>query len=165
MSKVEVIVSGLAWMGAGRRSIESTIDELLDGARNEVLITAYSIGNASDRIFGGWKKALNRGVRIRMIVNRLDQQAELVVQELQRLQAVHPNFELYSFESSDPLADLHAKTIVIDGEYAIVGSANISFRSLTTNHELALLVDAEAASQIATTVEKLFSSHFCKQII
>jgi len=100
-----------------------------------------------------------------MIVNRLDEQAEHVVQELQRLQAIHPYFELYSFESSDPLADLHAKTIVIDGEYAIVGSANISFRGLTTNHELALLVDGEAASQVAVAVEKLFASRYCKRVI
>ncbi len=92
---VEVIVSGLAWMGSGRRSIESTINELLDQARREVLITAYSIGNTSDRIFGTWNKVLDRGVSIQMIVNRLHTQPENVIQELQRLQSIYPFFELY----------------------------------------------------------------------
>ena len=161
---VEVIVSGLAWMGSGRRSIESTINELLEHARREVLITAYSIGNTSDRIFGTWNKVLDRGVSIRMIVNRLHTQPENVVQELQRLQSVYPFFELYSFESDEPMADLHAKIIVIDREYAIVGSANISYRGWTTNHELALLVGGETANQVAMTVQKLLSSRYSKKV-
>jgi len=50
---------------------------------------------------------------------------------------------------------------VADHRQALVGSANISYRGWTTNHEMALLVTGQAAAKVAVTVERLFSSHWC----
>ena len=44
---------------------------------------------------------------------------------------------------------LHAKTITVDGHFALIGSANIDIRSFLLNFELALLVyDEDFASRV-----------------
>lgn len=161
MNDIQVVVTGLAWMGAGIRSIETALDEMLRSAQDEVLITAYSIGNASDRILGRLEGVLTRGVQIRMIVNRLSAQPTDVVDALKSLQSAFPHCHLYSFESTEKMTDLHAKTVVVDRKTALVGSANISYRGWTTNHELALLVSGAAANKVAAAIDRLLSSAFC----
>jgi cardiolipin synthase len=44
---------------------------------------------------------------------------------------------------------LHAKTITVDDDFALIGSANLDFRSFLLNFELALLVyDADFCSRV-----------------
>ncbi len=62
MSEIRILVSGLAWMGSGMGSIEAAIEEMFGNARREILITAFSIGQA-DRIFALMDTALMRGVK------------------------------------------------------------------------------------------------------
>jgi cardiolipin synthase A/B len=48
-----------------------------------------------------------------------------------------------------PGALLHSKTLTMDREFAILGSANLDVRSFSLNFELALLVyDTDFASQL-----------------
>ena len=44
---------------------------------------------------------------------------------------------------------LHAKTMVIDGQLALVGSANIDIRSFRLNFEVGALIDDPAAAEVA----------------
>jgi len=165
VSEVQVLVTGLAWMGAGIRSIEMTLDEVLRLAQDEVLIVTYSIGNTSDRILGWLEEVLIRGIQVRMVINRLDTQPADVINALKVLQRDYPHYHLFSFESAEKAADLHAKVVVVDRQVALVGSANISYRGWTTNHELALLVDGAAANDVAAAVDRLLSSIFCCPVI
>ena len=44
---------------------------------------------------------------------------------------------------------LHAKTIVVDGEWAMVGTANLDYRSLFVNYELNLAMrDLDVSSKL-----------------
>ena len=164
MNDVRVVVTGLEWMGSGIRSIESAVDEMFQQVQDEVLISAYSVGNTSERIFGRLEDVLARGVRVHMVVNRLGAQPDAVIKALKALGKRYPYFHLYSFESTEEMADLHAKTIVVDRKTALVGSANISYRGWTTNHELALLVTGEAVRVIAGVLGNLLSSTHCKKV-
>lgn len=165
MSEVQILVTGLAWMGGGFRSIESALDELLHEAQDEVLITAYAIGNASERIFTRLKSPLKRGVKIHLIVNHLEKQPDTVIESLKSLKDAYPYFHLYSFESQEEMADLHAKAVVVDRKKALIGSANISYRGWTTNHELAVLVTGPAVSDIARAIDRLRFSKFCQPLV
>ena len=49
---------------------------------------------------------------------------------------------------------LHAKSVVIDGGWAVIGTANLDYRSLFVNYEL-ILIMAEAA--VCTELERRFS--------
>lgn len=154
MSKVQVVVSGLGWMGSGVGSIESAIDDLLSNARNEILLTAYSIGKA-DQIFDLLELALARGVRVRMVVNRLQEQHDTVRWRLNQFQQKYPYFALHSFEPGGERGDLHAKVLVVDRKRALVGSSNLSYNGMVLNHELALVAGAEDATKIASAIDTL----------
>ncbi len=152
MSNVQVVVSGLGWMGSGIGSIESAIQELLSDAQHEILLTAYSIGKA-DQIFDSMEAALSRGVRIRMIVNRLSEQIVPVQHRLRILEKKYPHFTLHPFRPTDEHGDLHAKVIVVDRKRALVGSSNLSYNGMVVNHELAVLLDSDGADQVARAID------------
>jgi cardiolipin synthase len=158
MSKIRVVVSGLGWMGSGTGSIESAIETLLSEARREILLTAYSIGNA-DHIFELLESALARGVRVRMVVNRLSEQHESIQRRLERLRQRYPYFDLWSFEPHEERGDLHAKVLVVDRQHALVGSSNLSYNGMVLNHELAVLIEGKEASDIAAALDTLKLSH------
>lgn len=156
MSKVQVVVSGLGWMGSGVGSIESAIDDLLSNARHEILLTAYSIGKA-DRIFNLLEAALARGVRVRMVVNRLSEQYDSIQRHLKQLQRKYPYFFLHSFEPDNKRGDLHAKVLVVDRQRALIGSSNLSYSGMILNHEIAVVVGKEEAESIASAIDKLLN--------
>ena len=47
-NQTSVVVSGLAWMGSGVGSIETSMEKLFREAKNEILITSYAISGAAD---------------------------------------------------------------------------------------------------------------------
>ncbi len=50
-SGVSVVVTGTAWMGGGIGSIESALERLFRDARQEIVLTAYTISSSADRLF------------------------------------------------------------------------------------------------------------------
>ena len=154
MSKIQVVVSGLGWMGSGIGSIESAIEELLEEARDEILLTAYAIGK-TDRIFKLLEVALLRGVRVRMIVNRLPEQHESIQHILNELQKKYRHFQLYPFNPGNERGDLHAKVLVVDRKRALVGSSSLSYNGLILNHEMAVLIDGQEAATIGVAIDRL----------
>jgi phosphatidylserine/phosphatidylglycerophosphate/cardiolipin synthase-like enzyme len=160
---VFVAVTGLAWMGSGIGAIESAIERLFREAKSEITITAYAIGSSTDLLFEWLETALNRGVRINMVVNRLETQPDMVVSYLHRLVESFPHFFLYRFPSDEEV-DLHAKVIVVDRRIALVGSSNISRRGLLYNHELSILIRNSAAEDIARAVDLLIASKYVSPV-
>jgi cardiolipin synthase len=161
MSQVNhnVVVTGLAWIGSGFGAIESAIEKLFREAKQEITITAYSIGSSTDLLFEWLETALSRGVCINMIVNRLEAQPGAVVNNLYNLMNCFPHFFLYQFVSDDD-ADLHAKVIIVDRKIALVGSSNISRRGLLYNHELSVLVENPYAENLSRAVDILIASKY-----
>ena len=155
-TNVGVVVTGIDWMGGGVGSIESAMRQLFQEAKQEILLTVYTITSAADMLFDWLEMALSRGVEIKMVVNRLDEKAPAVGSQLHRLDSMYPHFHLYNFVSDDPI-DLHAKLVVADRQKAIVGSSNLSRRGLLTNYELALMIEGVTATEIASIVDRLIS--------
>jgi len=162
-NQVQVVVTGLAWMGSGIGSIETAMEQIFREADREILITSYSISNATDLVLDWFEIALARGVLIRMVINRINTQPVEVMARLESLYRMYPHFYLYDFVD-DQEYDLHAKVIVADRRLALVGSSNLSRRGLLNNHELALFVEGKSAEQVASAVDKLLLSHSISQI-
>lgn len=160
MSEVRVLVSGLAWMGSGMGSIEAAIEELLGTAQREILLTAYTIGQA-DYIFALLEMALIRGVEVRMVVNCLNEQHSSVQKQLKNLRDKYPHFYLYSFEGREEQSNLHAKVLITDRQKALVGSSNLSYRGMVVNHEMAVLVSGKEATEAGMVIDRLLSSKYC----
>ena len=98
--------------------------------------------------------ALDRGVRVSMVVNRLESQSVEATSRLRGFAGSYPHFRLYDF-ARDPGFDLHAKVVVVDRRMALVGSSNLSRSGLLNNHELAVLVEGLAAADVARALDLL----------
>lgn len=84
------------------------------------------------------ERAAQRGVRIRLLLpsRRTDSRAVRYAGRHDYSRLLQAGIQIYEFEPSR----LHAKTMVVDGRWASVGSANIDPRSFTWNHEANLNV-------------------------
>lgn len=162
-TQTQVVVTGLAWMGSGIGSIESAMERIFREAEHEILITSYAISSAADLMLDWFEAALARGVLIRIVINRINEQPADVISRLESLHQIYPHFYLYGF-TDDQEYDLHAKAIVADRKMALVGSSNLSRRGLLNNHELALFVEGKPAEQVASAIDKLLISHSISQV-
>jgi cardiolipin synthase len=153
------VVTGTGWMGGGIGAIESALAGVFRDAEQEILIIAYAISTASELLFDGTEAALGRGVRVRLVVNRLGEQPADVGSQLSSLAHKYPHFQVLEFTPHDG-GDLHAKAVVMDRRRALIGSFNFSRRGLIHNHELGVLLDGPVSEQIARAFDSLAASEY-----
>lgn len=162
---LRVVVSGSSWMGSGLGSIESALHELFNRANDEITIVAYSISSATPMLFQQLTTVLQRGIRVRSLVNRFPNQPLSVQQHFQSLYQSFPRLvQVYSFTPQSEEADLHAKIVLVDRYYALVGSANLSLRGLMDNHELGVVIEGAGAADIARAIDLLLASPYVSPI-
>ena len=157
-----VVVTGVAWMGHGIGSIESTLERLFREAEQEITLTAYAISSV-DCLFEWLEASLARGVQVKLIVNRLATQPLDVVSRLRCLTDNYPHLHLYDFVHEGE-ADLHAKVVVVDRRIALIGSSNLSRRGLLANHEIAVVVQGAGAAIAASALDRLFANQYAVRV-
>ena len=157
--QLRVVVSGSSWMGSGLGSIESALYRLFTQANDEIVIVAYTISSATPLLFEQLEAILSRGVRIRCLINRFPNLSKPVQHHFQSLQRRFPHLvKIYSFTPKSDEADLHAKIVLVDRYYALVGSANLSLRGLLDNHELGVVIEGTGATNVAKAIDLLLAS-------
>lgn len=161
-TSVRVVVTGTEWLGRGIGSIESAWEEIIREARTEIDLTAYSISSGADLIFEWLADALDKGIKVRLIVNKWNEQSSSVTAKLTELRKQHKHFQIFSFAKVD--SDLHAKVVVADRKSAIVGSSNLSKNGIITNHEIAIYMKGAEAQEISNTLNRLFRSNAVVEI-
>src|SRR5260370_1027362 len=108
---------------------------------------------------------LQRGIRVRSLVNRFQNQPPGVQQHFQSLHRSFPHLvQAYSFTPQSDEADLHAKIVLVDRYYALVGSANLSLRGLMDNHELGVIIEGAGAADIARAIDQLLASPYVSPV-
>lgn len=97
--------------------------------------------------------AARRGVRIRVLTNSLESTDQVAVHASfvnERRWMLRAGIELYEFQGRNIL---HAKSLVVDGRIAMVGSYNFDMLSERRNSEVALVVhDCQFASQVSQSI-------------
>lgn len=154
---VRVCASGELWVGSGVGSLQTALHEAIHLARDEIIISCFSVTSGADAIIAELQAALERGVLVRMIVNHLEEQASAAALELKRMAQIYPHFELWNFRGQEG-SDLHAKVLCVDRRVAVVGSSNLSFRGLVASYELGIVLTGTAAETIAERVGSLLST-------
>jgi putative cardiolipin synthase len=139
---------------AGARKVGDELRELLDSARESVVVESpYLVPTRALR--EGLRRALARGVRIRILTNSLGATDNLWPQAGyvgDKAQLVKSGVELWEYQGPECL---HAKNAVIDGETVIVGSYNLDPRSQRLNRELALVVkNRELATELRRRMDR-----------
>lgn len=120
------------------------MDALLRGARAQIhLTTAYFA--PGDRMVGLLCQAAERGVEVQLLLPGTHMDKRVVqlasADEYERL--LDCGVQICHYEQTM----LHAKTLTIDAQVALIGSANIDERSMRHNEEIALAVfDASLVS-------------------
>ncbi len=180
----EIVVDDLARFEEHR---ESDIFEFLNGLaqkseRELLLQTAYLI--PTDATIEGFKRMVDRGVRVRIMTNSLRSNNHLAVHahyKKHRKALLEAGVELYELRIDDTLfeylresatqiadsrAGLHTKAFVIDGQTAVIGSYNMDPRSRVWNSEIALIVrDTTIAEQVQTLMQEAMSPANAYQVV
>lgn len=143
----------IAWSeeGSSRGVMEQSLVELIRGARNEILLsTPYYIPTPPLR--EALTEALKRGVRVELMTPaRADLRiatwaAESYYQELLALGG-----RIFRYKTGF----LHTKMVLIDRRLSSIGTANLDYRSLRTNWEVAAFIDDESfGEKIAQTFSR-----------
>lgn len=153
-----VVATGHSWLGAGTGSVETALEELMKGASREIQIAAYRITSSAGDFLQLLKQRLDSGVRIILVINKLEAQDPPILERLVALSASYPHFELYNFQPKGEHEDLHAKVIIADRERALVGSANLTGRGLVGNHELGVVLSGRIARDLGLALDRLIQS-------
>ena len=162
---IELGVSGRFWIGKHKtmKNFDMVI-KTLKSAKSEIRITTYSLGrkldNELDKIFRVLIDKSNSGVPVQIIVNRLEAQLKKnkTVREKMEVLKSMPDATVLSFRPSDKrdISDLHAKIFTVDGETAILGSANLSFSGMFDNHEIMVKISGKKfVAQINQLIDEL----------
>lgn len=128
--------------------IGAALLERLDSARETVVIESpYLV--PSKALEAGLKRAVDRGVRVRILTNSLGVTDNLLAQAGyvgDKDDVVRWGVELWEYAGPECL---HSKSAVFDGRWLVVGSFNLDPRSEFLNTETAVIVENEAAATLA----------------
>ncbi len=153
MAAVEVLATGEKFLKHGLRGAGPVIEDLISDATNEIHMLAYVVTPHARRIVDLLEVALERGVKVTVVINKLAAQSPTVVSRLNRLSKAHKYFIVADFDT--PKADLHAKVVVADRKRAVVGSANFSFGGMTKNYEVGVRFEGREAWKLSKLIDSL----------
>lgn len=156
-----VVVTGTGWIGGGVGSVSSALDTILGAAEKEIHISAFSFTSRADLPLAAIATALERGVEVRIVVNHLSEQTPSVRRRLESLAAKYKHMHLYDYVGG---GELHAKIVIGDRKTALVGSSNLSFRGLMTNHELGVVIEGTDAEAAAAVIDRLLRSALVRRV-
>ncbi len=123
----------------GKRYLYNTLVKLINESKNEILINSpYFLPDR--KVLASLGKATRRGVKVKIIIPRhsdhktIDAGFQTYVTEL-----FEKKIEIYYFENRM----MHAKTLIFDRKYSMIGSLNMDNVSLWYNFESSLLSSDE----------------------
>ncbi|MBU5612782.1 phospholipase D-like domain-containing protein [Geomonas azotofigens] len=137
-----------------RSFIRSAFRVAIAGASESVTIASpYFI--PGPRVIRSLLRAAGRGVRVRLLLPyKSDVPLVRLVSRTYYGQLLRNGVEIHEMDR----AVLHAKVLLIDGNWTMVGSANMDLRSFHRNYELNVVVDShDFGAQVADMLEADFA--------
>jgi phosphatidylserine/phosphatidylglycerophosphate/cardiolipin synthase-like enzyme len=155
--EIDIAVSGKYWVG-DRGSILTVFRNISNFAKKEVQFSIYSFGKKIPEFSNLLNDLLKKDIKIQIIVNKFSNQPKEAKRVLLNLKSTYDNLTILDFNPKKESDNLHAKIIVVDRIWALIGSSNISWHGYISNHELAIVIRGEKAEQIAELLDKLARS-------
>ncbi len=130
--------------------------ELLTAARRQVLIAGFRFDNGADLLEPLHKSMKQHGVSAQFFIDVPPARADVPLQEHARkfvqtfiaknwpFGQPHPSF-FFDPRTAQPQskASLHAKCVVVDEQFTLIGSANFTDRGQSRNIELGVCIDSQ----------------------
>lgn len=154
-----IAASGRIWAGFEAQEVRSMIFDSLKTAKNSIQVSTYTLGEKNDdmkEFFTILEEKLRAGKTVQMIVNDLKGESvgDYSKKFLGKLKK-YPTFSLHDFIPAKKGDLLHAKIIVIDRKFVLIGSANISKHAMFSNYEIMLKISGRASAIIANLLDRL----------
>lgn len=150
------------WTGPGtlgeQRLTAAVLHELIANARERILLVCYA-AHTLPEVADDLRAAVARGCQVDVVFEtsednegfRGNDSAFATIEGVARWR--------WPAQRRDAGGALHAKLLVIDGQRALVGSANLTHHALTLNLEVGLTVaDAEVAAALESHIRGLMQS-------
>ena len=134
----------------GDTSVYTSILLAIASARSSIVVTTpYFVPDRG--VFDALRAAAGRGVRVRLLLaGPIDWNIVRAAGRHDYGALLASGVEIHEYAA----ARLHAKTLVVDGRWATVGSANLDIRSLAINRELDIAAyDTGVASRLTEVFE------------
>ncbi len=137
------------WTGPGavgeQRLTASVLHELIAGAQRHVLLVSFA-AHTLPSVATDLEAAVDRGCRVDVVFEtETDSAGGYSSHEARPFGEVQGIRRWrWPVEQRAQGAVLHAKALIVDGERALIGSANLTKRALTANLEVGLLIDDPA---------------------
>ena len=163
--EVELVWTGPEARGSATRETGVVLRRLLAGARREVLLAGYTFTHGEDLLRPLYEVMRDHGVRAIVVLDLPNPGARVAVEDhvvrhvgnfFQRNWRFGPPLpEVYydprTVKPKPEYSNMHAKCVVVDGELALVGSANFTKAAQKQNLEVGVLVrDRELAERLGS---------------
>lgn len=134
----------------------------IDGAGGEIVLAFFLFKtngyhtSYTDRLLAALVRAVGRGVRVRVTLERGDEARDSQVAADNRETAARLEKQGIDVTFDSPHTTTHAKVAVIDGRCVFLGSHNLTNSALKYNHELSVFIDSPSlAGDILRYIESL----------
>lgn len=159
----EVIVAS-APIRIDQRETAGAVASIIGAASESIDICTFVISHI-DELQPLFESAVNRGVRIRLLVDRASLKSDDGRKALQNIAQVSDKVEIRVWNGSEQESTLHAKFLVVDNSSVFLTSANITGRALTNNVELGVILKSKPSTRsIALLFDRLWTSDFAQLV-
>lgn len=152
---VEIACTAPTRLGVPLRTTYATALEMVEAAKNEILIVGYVFTEGAKSLLERVAKASSdRRVKVTAIGNRMEE-------HLPALRSAWPSDcpgpRVFSCQGNprDEMAALHAKVLVCDGSTALITSANFSHHGLHENIEIGVKVISSSVARLVEFFDSL----------
>ncbi len=132
------------------------VHSLLNGATKSIFVVMYSFKyypeyplSPSNIFLQDLFKAKERGLEVKVLLDVSDFNEQITKDNKKTGEILSRNGVKVHYDSIEVLT--HAKVVVIDSRYVVVGSHNWTYSALTSNNEISVLIDSE---ELAKETEK-----------
>ena len=153
--KAQIIVTGNKFLGSKFRAIGPVIEEIIASAQKEIIIVSYVMTGSINDLLAHLENALKRNIKIKMILNNLDEKDIRLNEWIQNAKSNYTNFS-YKIVSDENIK-LHAKVIIVDRIRAVIGSANLTWSGMTTNYEVGMYMEGPEIWDLSTLIDLTFT--------
>lgn len=151
MTSIKILATGSDFLKEGIRGTGPVVEKIMDEAKKEIQIMAYVISKHADNFLVLIEKALERGIKITLVINKLGEQDNDVIEKLYSWKKKFSYFKFVDFDRKGKT--LHAKVVVVDREKAVIGSANFSWGGMSSNYEIGILIEGREAWTLGKLVD------------
>lgn len=150
MDDIDIIVSGIDFLGLGLVSQERVVKDLFRNCKSSIILFTYSLTQVTD-ILELLKEAIVKGIHLLIIAegSALNPKREKILTELCELNPEIVRAYIYRHRSHL----FHAKVIIVDRVEAIIGSANFTFSGYNKNHEIGVHIKGVSVNKLVLMIE------------